>query len=117
MKTKATNISYQSNKVKTDFMDTEHNTTSIPNIGNTHVGSRYLTVKQLYDACQKHKYLLLRFKSGYQMGINCKVAEIAQRLNPKEWGKKTDFVSYIPCGLNEYIQHKHSFISNRLCVS
>lgn len=88
----------------------KHNTlSSSPNSGNTNVGSHYLTVKQLYDACQNHNYLLLRFASGYQMGVNCKVAAIAQRLNPKEWEKETDFVSYKPCGLNEYIEHKHPF--------
>lgn len=85
--------------------------TSAGHSSNTFVGSRYLTVRQLYDACQKHKYLLLRFASGYQMGVNCKIAAIAQRVNPKEWGKETEFVSYKPCDLNEYIEHKHSFIS------
>lgn len=74
----------------------------------------YLTVKQLYDACQKNKYLLLRFASGYQMGVNCKAAKIAQRLNPKEWDKKTEFVSYQPCGMEEYIQHKHPFLNTRI---
>ena len=72
---------------------------------------KYLTVKQLYNACQNHSYLLLRFGSGYQMGINCKAAKIAQRLNPKEWEKETSIVSYKPCGLNEYIEHKHPFIN------
>lgn len=88
----------------------KHSTlSSSPNSGNTIVGSRYLTVKQLYDACQKNSYLLLRFASGYQMGVNCRVAAIAQRLNPKEWEQETDFVSYKPCGINEYIEHKHPF--------
>lgn len=72
--------------------------------------SGFLTVRQLYNACQSNKYLLLRFDSGYQMGINCKIAAIAQRLNPEKWEKETDFVSYKPCDLNEYIEHKHSFI-------
>lgn len=70
---------------------------------------KYLTVKQLYDACQKNDYLLLRFLGGYKMAINCKVAKIAQRLNPKEWDSKTAIVSYKPCEINEYIQHKHPF--------
>ncbi len=69
-----------------------------------------LTVKQLYDACQKHKYLLLRFASGYQMGINCKVAAIAKRLKPVNWENETDYISYTPCSINEYIEHKHPFI-------
>jgi len=81
-----------------------------PNSGNAFVGSRFLTVKQLWDACQTNDYLLLRFASGYQMGVNCRVAKIAQRLNPKEWEHETDFVSYKPCGLNEYIEHKHPFM-------
>lgn len=69
--------------------------------------TNYLTVRQLYDACQEHKYLLLRFRSGYQMGVNCGIAKIAQRLNPKNLDGQTDFISYKPCGLEEYIQNKN----------
>lgn len=84
--------------------------TSAGHSGNTFVGSRFLTVKQLWDACQTNNYLLLRYASGYQMAVNCRVAKIAQRLNPKEWESETNFVSYKPCGLNEYIEHKHPFM-------
>jgi hypothetical protein len=68
-----------------------------------------MTVRQLYDACQNHRYLLLRLPSGYKMGVNGRVAKLAQRLSPKEWEKETDFVSYKFCGILEYIEHKHPF--------
>lgn len=71
---------------------------------------RYLTVKQLNDACKKHSYILARFASGYQMGINSKVATIAQKRKKHDDNEPTDFVSFLPCDLNTYITHKHPFM-------
>lgn len=70
----------------------------------------YLTVKQLYNACCQHDYLLLRFDSGYQMGVNGRIAKIAQRMCPREWEQKTLIISYKPCSLIEYIEHKHRYM-------
>lgn len=70
----------------------------------------YLTVKQLNDACKKHPYILVRLDSGYQMGINSKVAPIVQKGKKYEDGDLTDFVSYLPCDINTYITHKHPFM-------
>jgi hypothetical protein len=72
-------------------------------------GGRYLTVKQLNDACKKHPYILARFASGYQMGINSKVAPIAQKRKKHEDTELTEFVSFLPCDINTYISHKHPF--------
>lgn len=74
------------------------------------VSSRYLTVKQLNDACKKHPYILARFVSGYQMGINSKVAPIAQKRKKHDDNELTEFVSFLPCDINTYITHKHSFV-------
>lgn len=73
----------------------------------------YLTVGQLYDACQKHRYILLRFSSGYQMGVNCGIAKIAQKLKPKKRSSLTDFISYKSCNIEEYIQHKHPYYTKK----
>ena len=73
------------------------------------VGCCYLTVKQVSDACKKNDYLLFRFNSGYQMGVNGKVAILARKRTNKKDNDKTDFVSFIPCGINEYIEHKHPY--------
>ena len=73
------------------------------------VSSSYLSVKQVNEACNKHAYLLFRFGSGYQMGINGKVARLARKRKQFNDNDETDFVSYIPCGLDEYIEHKHPF--------
>jgi hypothetical protein len=70
----------------------------------------YMTVNQVHAACNKHNYLLFRFASGYQMGINGKVAMLARKHKEVKDTDKTIFISYLPCSLNEYIQHKHSFI-------
>lgn len=69
---------------------------------------KYLSPKQLEQAMLKHPYLLLRFASGYQMGINSKILPILKR-NMKKNVTETAFVSFQPCDLNEYITHKHPF--------
>ena len=69
----------------------------------------YLTFKQVNDACNKHNYLLFRFGSGYQMGVNGKIARLARKRTQYNDNDESDFVSYIPCGLFEYIKHKHPF--------
>jgi hypothetical protein len=74
------------------------------------VSSRYLTVKQLNNACKKHPYILARFASGYQMGINSKVAPIAQKRKKHDDNELTEFVSFLPCDINTYITHKHPFV-------
>jgi hypothetical protein len=74
------------------------------------VSSRYLTVKQLNNACKKHPYILARFASGYQMGINSKVAPIAQKRKKHDDNELTEFVSFLPCDFNTYITHKHPFM-------
>ena len=70
----------------------------------------YLTVNQLNEACRKHPYILARFVSGYQMGINSKIAPIAQRMKMYKYNELTKFVSFSPCDMNEYISHKRPFI-------
>lgn len=70
-----------------------------------------MTVKQLYSACQKHKYLLLRMYNGKQMAINCKVAKLAKKQNNYPEDDETDFASFIPCDFITYIHYKTPFIS------
>ena len=81
-----------------------------PALRKTAVSSRYLTVKQLNNACKKHLYILARFASGYQMGINSKVAPIAQKRKKHDDNHLTEFVSFLPCDINTYISHKHPFM-------
>lgn len=70
-----------------------------------------LTVGQLLNAAEKHDYLLCRFPSGYQIGINSKVAKIAAKTGACDnLSLETEFVSYKPCSFMEYINHKHAFI-------
>lgn len=72
----------------------------------------FLSVKQLKEACKKHPYLLLRFKSGHQMGVNTKMAEIILKNKTYNDESKTSYVSFLPCDLNTYITNKHVFIKN-----
>jgi hypothetical protein len=68
-----------------------------------------LTVKQLTEACNNNKYLLLRFRSGHLMGVNCRVADIVKKRQHYPDTQETDFISFIPCGLLEYIEHKAKY--------
>ena len=86
-------------------------TDNAANLGIGVVNSRFLTVEQVRNACKKHKYLLLRFASGNQMGINTKVSDLALKRKTYHPKQETDFISYKPCGLNEYIEHKHVFLN------
>lgn len=70
----------------------------------------YMTVKELNNACKKHQYILARFASGYQMGINSKIVPICQKRKKHNDDDLTDFVSFLPCDLNSYITHKHPFV-------
>jgi len=72
--------------------------------------NRYLTVKELTAALKKHPYILARFRSGYKMGLNSKIAPIAQKIKKHNDNELTDFVSFSPCDINEYISHKHPFM-------
>lgn len=71
---------------------------------------KYMTVGQLRKACQKHPYILARFGSGYQMGINSKVSPLAQKRHKSADSKETEYVSFLPCSFMTYIEHKHPFL-------
>ncbi len=68
-----------------------------------------MTALQVQSALHKSDYVLFRFPSGHQIGINSKCIEMAKRktgFNPNEI---TDFVSFKACSFHEYISKKVSF--------
>ena len=73
---------------------------------------KYLTVKQVADACEKNKYLLMLYPSGHRMGVNCKISKII--LNKRQYSKdsETSFIGYLPCDFNTYINYKHRFVKS-----
>jgi len=46
----------------------------------------------------------------YLTGLNSKIAPIAQKIKKHNDNELTDFVSFSPCDINEYISHKHPFM-------
>ena len=72
-----------------------------------------MTVKQVQQACKKHKYILFRRFDGEVVGINGRIAKIARRLRRGAYldTDETSFVSFRPCGLQEYISAKSPFIA------
>jgi len=69
-----------------------------------------ITVKRLKDICSKHKYIMVRFRSGHPMGINCGVAFMDRNKN-YEPSNKTAFISYNSINFMEYISIKHPFLT------
>jgi len=73
----------------------------------------YLTVNQLSEACKSNKYILCKFSSGKLMGINTRCASIAKKRNKYNDNDLTEFVGYIPCNINSYINLKHPYGTKR----
>jgi hypothetical protein len=69
-----------------------------------------LTVKQLLNICKENRYILARYPDGFQVGINCKIAKIAQKNQNYNPTKETRFVSYLPCSFNEYLNNKAPYV-------
>jgi hypothetical protein len=69
-----------------------------------------LTVKDLIKICSQNKYVLLRERGGSLVGVNCKVSPIGFKKFKGNINIETNFVSYLPCSLNEYISNKIPFI-------
>ena len=69
-----------------------------------------MTVSEVCDACKKHKYVLFRFPSGNQMGVNSKIVEIAMKNRDYNSFGLTDYIGFTPCSYMEYISKKHAII-------
>lgn len=71
-----------------------------------------MTIEQLYKACLKNDFIILRDYENKKMAINCKIAHFKQMKmkvlsNPK---KRSIFVSFISCDFMTYISLKNKFI-------
>ena len=65
-----------------------------------------MKVIEILRASKKHKYLALITYGGILFAINSKSVDISIRRNkPKMWDN-TDYISFIPLSLNEYISMK-----------
>jgi len=72
-----------------------------------------MTCRQLLKACTENKYLLLRSRSGFLFGVNCKIATSGKaKIKKGEMNNETDFIGYIPTTLNDYINYKMPFMLN-----
>lgn len=72
-----------------------------------------MTAEMLDKACQKNDYLILRHIEGAKVGINCRGAEIAKRMNGFKGTWLTLYVSFKPCTFQEYISHKIGFLPHK----
>lgn len=72
----------------------------------------FMTIKQVKEAMNNFKFIMLRDKSGEYQAINtkilkCKKIEIA--LSKLNENKRSKFVSFKPCSFHEYISKKTTF--------
>jgi hypothetical protein len=66
-----------------------------------------LTIGQLKKACTGTGYILVTLPSGRQVGVNKKMALIAQKRNGKKYDSKlSGLIGWRECSLNEYINKK-----------
>ena len=65
-----------------------------------------LTRIQIYNICKENKYVIFREFTGYGYGHNCKLGELLYKKYSDKPNTTTDFVSFKPCDLNEYITYK-----------
>ena len=63
-----------------------------------------ITPNQLRKICSEHKYIVLRHFRYGKIAINCKVAFF--KSNKWGHGKGTEWVSWKPCDIQEYITFK-----------
>lgn len=69
-----------------------------------------ITVAQLKKACTGDGYILATLISGHRVGINKRVARIAQARNGSKYDRlKTPVIGWRECSLDEYISHKGLF--------
>lgn len=72
-----------------------------------------LTVRQIRKAGQRHRYLALMEISGNIQYINTYVMFYGKNSRKGIEDKKTKFISYKSCNINEYISGKRPFMSNK----
>jgi len=62
-----------------------------------------MTIAQIKKACRDNRYIILRHISGCKVGFNTKCIDL-MKLKPEQ--TITDWMSYYPCGIQEYINFK-----------
>ena len=71
---------------------------------------KYLTRKEVFEICTKHKYVVFRLYNNFQEAINCKVITISKNAKREIDDRPTDYISFHACSFSEYISKKIGFI-------
>ena len=70
-----------------------------------------LKVKQIKKAMRKNKYIILRGMDGQKYAINCGILRLRESLiHGAKNNKRSPYVSWYACDLNEYITYKAPFL-------
>jgi hypothetical protein len=68
-----------------------------------------MTVYEIMDALKENKFIALRHRSGYVMGVNSRVLNLTKAKNALNL--ESNYISYYPIGFQEYISVKAAFIN------
>lgn len=74
-----------------------------------------MTIKQVIEACKKHRFVLVRTISGSLYGINCKIVDLKSSKESAEkqgLDAQTKYIGFIPCDFQEYISMKMPFLGS-----
>ena len=90
---------------------TKHSENTEPsNSTKTVLQAGFLTVSKLRKACKNYNYILVRNKLGDLIGINTKIAKIADKRKKYHGNQKTRYISFLPCDFQTYISFKTGFL-------
>jgi len=70
-----------------------------------------MKINQIYKACTKNKYIILRDNNNSLVGINCAIHKMKRFKGIEVNNGKSNFQSYYPCSFQEYIRLKIPFYS------
>jgi hypothetical protein len=68
-----------------------------------------MMVSQIQKACEENRFIVLRSRSGFTMGVNCRVKNLKRFKDAIDL--ETDYISFYPVGFQEYISLKAPFIN------
>lgn len=74
-----------------------------------------MTQQQLHKACEDNKFILLRDSAtGIALGHNCAMTKLARFDKYKNSKKSTKWSGFHPCGFQEYISKKLTFLGTTI---
>ena len=68
-----------------------------------------MTVKELLNACSKHRYILVRHERLGLVGMNCAIANLTN-LKKGSPNEETWIQGFLPCSFSQYLSNKRPIL-------